>query len=417
MEVCNQAFHLTGIPLRSIPASEGNVGIQRGWDHSAMMTAEEYVRQLEAEHDMDLLDVVGRSEEFVGASLETDRLFGVDRSQHPDGPGPSAAGYSFVEGTRKAAAEYRDDLMSVMKYYAMLAFSSPVFGFIPLLEFNAFATRAPNGEAVCVLDNFLFNYFHYTSIALSECTIRGEDGPPPTDQKEALLYGMFATFWFCGMDDPECVRYLRSERKRPFSVDPDRVWFAGCMSEAMLIFVLAHELAHHSLGHLNQLQPRKLFRKKGAEPLYVYSRSQQEEFAADSCGLRTFLGYMQGDAPLIRCQKGLALPHAATQCAPLLFFDLLAIAEEAVLPAIIPDCAVSRSHPPARDRAIVARKDLEARCASDALSYYNQAALPFVEELGDIVVETLTRMAEQARARNQCRQPGGGDAEDRAPHP
>ncbi len=54
----------------------------------------------------------------------------------------------------------------------------------------------------------------------------------------------------------------------------------------MISFVLAHEHAHHCLGHLDELSLRRI--KRGPE-FSTFSRSQQQEFEADRLGFQIFL--------------------------------------------------------------------------------------------------------------------------------
>jgi hypothetical protein len=359
------------------------------------MDATEYIKELEYNYRSELFDDIGKSEEFVEACKARDRVLGVNRANHPDGPGPGSPGYSLLGTMRQQMEEYRDDLFNVMVHFNTCLPTPPFIAFIPICEFNAFATKAPNGEEICILDTQLFQYLYYISTALSSCSIQSEDGSPPNSLEDALLFSMAATFWFLEIDTLESMSYLRDIRKTRFSNDAARLSFSGDLAEGMMLFVLAHELAHHSLGHLDFLNEIKIQNRKGIQGnLAVYSRSQEQEFEADAEGARIFLGYMNGEVPLLRQEKGLSLPHPATQCAPLIFFDYLSIIEEVVFPNLIGRNGESNTHPPAQERAKAVGLLLEEGWDDQASRYYKASCTEYRDTFREFISDVIFSMSE-----------------------
>lgn len=154
----------------------------------------------------------------------------------------------------------------------------------PTGDFNAWATRTPNGY-LCLLNHGLRNLLFRTSMAI--WSAYGDESRDKPSFKETLSY----VVEICGM-------YLAG-RKGPPSTDVLHTQFAlkvgGQIAGAMRLFVVAHEVAHVELGHLENSIAESLPSQIGNVDVLTKSRGQ--EFDADRLAQEVLTAYAIRKAP------------------------------------------------------------------------------------------------------------------------
>lgn len=126
--------------------------------------------------------------------------------------------------------------------------------------------------------------------------------------------------------------------------DPAKEIWAFATAASAQDFVLAHELGHVALGHLQATGAQRARRlRSGVE---VYSKSQQQEFAADLFAARLLFEL----EPVSDEQRVLDLLYGKYMGVGV-FFDLDSLVTEIERRTFaLPEAAEGQSHPPARSR-------------------------------------------------------------------
>lgn len=214
-------------------------------------------------------------------------------------------------------------------------------GYMPLMDFNACATTAPNGELIVLLDVGLDIALHFISLAVLRTNLLLQQGD--LESREFRLYFelLLSVYSRFAAAKPERTPAEVFADLNHESLPTAEVSHAAGLKEAMLLFILAHEHAHHCLGHLVEMSVRRVKGAKGDLDLSTFNRSQQQELEADRLGTEIYLRCREAESTydLHRLES---FPHA-----PLLFFAWLATMEDITAKrgrGLSPDAAAT--HPP-----------------------------------------------------------------------
>ncbi len=151
-------------------------------------------------------------------------------------------------------------------------------GEFPTGEFNASARRVPNGY-LCLLNRGLRHFLYRISCAASYgCTDYNDLRTALIDKTNPNWLGM--KIYALGT----CANYLLNNEANFYwegrEQSTDCLMLGSAFSSSMRTFVVAHELAHAQLGHLNENKTNYLLTPVGE--LEVIQKSYDQEFEADA---------------------------------------------------------------------------------------------------------------------------------------
>jgi hypothetical protein len=197
----------------------------------------------------------------------------------------------------------------------------PLLGYLPLVNLNAASTLAPNGEPIILLDMMLcstlntftcFMLYFLSEVAAGKSV---RDIPMSTHLRiGGAITSAIRTF--LGHRDSfgdlaECWAWMRD------SLPPHIPEEGHTLGDTLIAFVLAHEYAHHVLGHVHGTKRFRHVLPDGASSLEVVLASRQQELDADqrACEMIQHCASEESDFMPFRglCRYGYA---------PLLFFDI-----------------------------------------------------------------------------------------------
>jgi hypothetical protein len=253
---------------------------------------------------------------------------------------------------RSVASVIADSVMKPMEVDLEVEFAkhgfplrhTPTIGVLPTLDFNACAMTAPNGDEICLMDILLYSTLIQMARAATECMFEGVQ-QVEGNYKAAFRSLLGHLMWFSRRfprRQLEQVLGLVMEG-RHLSADPMRVYASGQLGTQVIVFIMAHEFAHHALGHVGVPGPLRLRTGTGDVDVLIYNRSQLDEFAADELGFRVFLSC---SATVV---EGARRYFTQGDIAPLLFFHFLDIYER-VIPRLVDASPACATHPPASAR-------------------------------------------------------------------
>jgi hypothetical protein len=304
--------------------------------------AAEYISSLRAACDMEKRESALRSSEIVSASHEHLRSLGID----------PVSGMSYAEILNAKTNILAARIGKAIDSLGLVIERVPQIALLPTEDFNAWATVAPNGDRICVLDPELSGSLLYFSWSLAEATTQA----PESNVQRDYLKCCFMTIASCEMlaygGYEPARQYLRS-----VGLTGDQSWFmfGVFLARAIESFILSHEFAHHIAGHLDRLEKCVLRRSHPLQKtINIYNRSQTQEFVADRLGADIFMA----------TQSDMYSPHFL--CAPLVFLDYLTFSETFVL--AYPS---SSTHPPASERKQRLQSYLSNLLPTEATEYYN----------------------------------------------
>lgn len=197
-------------------------------------------------------------------------------------------------------------------------------GFAFLLDPNAACIRSPHGDIIVVSET-LGEYLFFMNLFLMT---QGQSIPP--EDTSAALYIAIRTMM--STESPDFDLDPRGDPPEPLNSH------CRAMVREQLQFVIGHEYAHHTLGHMGARQQvtsaHEVFPGKLGSSEQVYSRSQQQEFEADRAALL--------DPDLSDGQLSIRLGAVSY-----FFFglELWQTVRDFIAPPVRPS-----THPPARDR-------------------------------------------------------------------
>jgi hypothetical protein len=209
------------------------------------------------------------------------------------------------------------------------SFKNVAFGVLPIRAVNAQTCRAPNGDPVVVVDAGLLHIVQtFDRAAVHFKEIKGKWNRLDTIYQ---AYQSIISFYHTGelIDFPELSFNRYSPRRE-----------ATLMSRALsvYVFIIAHELAHISAGHLEKAPVRSLTPPKGI-PQDFYQLSQQMEYEADKIAWRWYKNACE-HMPALQYQS-----KASESDSPLTFFFIASLLDKNLR---VPD--QYSTHPPAIKR-------------------------------------------------------------------
>lgn len=151
---------------------------------------------------------------------------------------------------------------------------TPLVTSLPTNNFNACATHAPDQYPIVFLEARLQRLLIYLSSGIGKLILVERD--PQVACFIILLTSLDAAYPNISPDIPKLLNPDQLPRDFP-SFD-----YVFRVANAFEQFVVAHEFAHHILGHLDEMTSISLNGDKDAIPLNIFSRAQQEELDADS---------------------------------------------------------------------------------------------------------------------------------------
>lgn len=143
---------------------------------------------------------------------------------------------------------------------------------------NALATRSPSGDRVVLMNRGCIVSFVYASIAFSDFYMNTPYTKAGTFIREDVRLFVASLEALGGPEISNDVDVTEIQR-RVIMADRCKAGFADMLSLAMACFVVAHEMAHHILGHQGDLAPSHL--AMDGNPLLLYRYSRLKEYEAD----------------------------------------------------------------------------------------------------------------------------------------
>ncbi len=150
----------------------------------------------------------------------------------------------------------------------------PLVAILPTSDFNACATLAPDRYPIVLLEARLESLLVYLSTALGKLVLVDRDFQAAC--YIILMTSLDAAYPGASPDVPKMLNPDQLPR------DLSSLDYVFKMTAAFERFVVAHEFAHHVLGHLNSMTTMSVNGINDAIRLDVFSRAQQEELDADS---------------------------------------------------------------------------------------------------------------------------------------
>lgn len=150
---------------------------------------------------------------------------------------------------------------------------------------NALATRAPNGDRLVLINRGCMVAFAYASIAFTDSNLNTPYSTLGRFIREDIQLFVFS-IEALGLPMKSHNINVTEIQKKVLLADPNKSGFADMLCIAMVSFVVAHELAHHILGHQGKYIPSN--RMINGKPLSFYQYSRQNEYEADKYALNIF---------------------------------------------------------------------------------------------------------------------------------
>jgi len=260
----------------------------------------------------------------------------------------------------------------------------PLIAIVPTQDFNAVAMRAPNGEKICCLDILFHSFINSLSGMVAECIFAAGDGSI-RDQKSAYFSLLGTLMHFCGIEG-DLISDLQGQSDN-VCVDPMKRFAMGQFSLGVLAFVIAHEFAHHALGHTGSRATFKMHNGNEVIEVTSFNRTQIQELDADKLGFNVFINYSR-----ITDLHNSRRLTSQSEISPLLLLQFLSSVENFNTVDGFYN-QHSFSHPPALMRLSMLRDEFMCRAHENAKVIY-----PYLHELfgsfKDFAVNILHSMNE-----------------------
>jgi hypothetical protein len=155
---------------------------------------------------------------------------------------------------------------------------------------NAEAFPAPDGSPVVKIEAALQTWLAFVNRMLFRCAEADRDHK---SRKEEFLRAIrpWTEFSF-GISEGRDIATVR-DKFISTCAEPFGLIMSVQMTDWQVLWVLAHELAHISLGHFSCLTKKTLRLGGKEQSIDWYLRSQQQEFAADLRGTEYFLAIFE----------------------------------------------------------------------------------------------------------------------------
>lgn len=254
----------------------------------------------------------------------------------------------------------------------------PTIGILPTRDFNAWALKSPNADSICILDVMLWGTITGIALSFTECVFEGKE-KVEGNRKEAFFMLLAYLLWFSGVDRENLLELCKDFHE--VAKDPLRRFGAGQLILGMMVFIIAHEFAHHALGHVGTPETVKLRYLKNKVDTTRYNRTQINEFAADKLGFLAFIRYAR--TIVAKSQKRL---FSQGEVSPLLFFHFLDIYEKNIIELNSSVSFDNSTHPSAKDRLSQLLIEFEKNAHSNAKVVYSHTVTMF-EHLHDFIYQ------------------------------
>lgn len=221
-----------------------------------------------------------------------------------------------------------NEIESILKGSELELHQNPVLGYLPIMDFNACSTVAPNGDAIILIDILLRSVLQtFTSFLVYlgwEAQKVGNTSRIPESILSIIVKGISSGFRvFLGYRDKEVrTDYEEAWKWMLYKVPPEIPETGDVLCDIIIIFIISHEYAHYVLGHVKPSSIQCYKTPKDQLPIELAMASQSQEKEADQLALEIFM----------RCheQNSVFLPFQHIKkatYAPLLFFDIVSVVE------------------------------------------------------------------------------------------
>jgi hypothetical protein len=190
-----------------------------------------------------------------------------------------------------------------------------LFGTLPTCQFNGTAVALPgNSRRLVLLDTGVFGFSNLASKCLAGSLRLEWNGT----QMQIDLDSDYATSKI--MHDNELQTRFRDllfsylvkgdpHQAKPYLPPPDQVLVAGKLRDSMQLFLIAHEIAHCVLGHLERSAS-----EEGGDVRTLIKMRHDEEFEADALALRIVVYMAQNPESKFWTLAGITMFFGADRC-------------------------------------------------------------------------------------------------------
>lgn len=281
----------------------------------------------------------------------------------------------------------------------------PLFGTLPLRQFNAMAIQVPGVRTRLVaFQHGVFGFVNLICKAVAAC-FPTEDG-----NEKGLVFSTDFEQISAGLQaDPTPIARMADflwayvydgdpHRAKPYVAHAPAMHLAQILRQTGETFVMAHEYGHLAAGHLDRGKDRRSVCADGDTESDVISMNWDQEFSADAIGLvltLTTIDHVHQVNP--------SLSFAGID----LIFSSMQLVDRALSVAMhgdVVDRPATASHPPSLDRQTVIR-ELLPQLVGDELT-------PDAISLADVTVKIMESMWESIEPRFKADHAAG-----RRPHP
>lgn len=270
-----------------------------------------------------------------------------------------------LEGSFQTA-HYRDYKM-LLPREDREALQGITYGDVFTNEANGIIFNTEFGRIVTISQSL--NYFlEFSHLAL----LKFDEEVPPSIRFQALLIAIRVMFQFEAFDFDVDPRGRIPSKIQKRILQP---------IQSQLQFIVGHEFAHHLLGHLsdNRIHLSLIGDQekgaKSAEPLPIYSTSEQEELSAD---LAALMRPRVNDEFRTQMLNGVLIWFGA--------LELYQFARDVIYPQ---SPWKPRSHPPARDRHLHLVAQVETKFA-ESVKQISESVINAVESFTEPLAEFLS---------------------------
>lgn len=218
------------------------------------------------------------------------------------------------------------------------------FTYLLVDDFNAFALRTPAGHSLCILNSLLPQSITMLNAAIVDYTVETSYTKASSLLREDNLVFTNIILELAGR--PVNRSHVSMFEEKLWE-DPAKAFFWQETTGAQIAFLLAHEIAHHALGHTSNTTQQELF--AGIRQVMCYNRSQCEEMEADRLGIDLFCRFMRSYAKRFGGPTKWNFP-TFTMLAPILLMVYFEVLENVVHGFVGKRPAQIASHPPSLDR-------------------------------------------------------------------
>ena len=203
---------------------------------------------------------------------------------------------------------------------------SPAIGYLPTMDLNAVSTTAPNGDPIILLDMVLRSVLHtlitFTIYVGHEIHKAGGVEKVPENilniSGKAISAGfrLFLRHREAVPDFTEAWKWMLNK------VPPEIPETGDVLCDAVIIFIISHEYAHHVLNHVKSSKKKPFKISENRLPIELVMASHAQELDADKLALDIFLKCHEYNMDFLPFRYLKRHTYA-----PLFFFDILSVVE------------------------------------------------------------------------------------------